>query len=296
MSVGRLSRNQKKAESKYDKVVEGLGIWTAFYRANPHRLAIDYLGMKWLRPFQQILIWLCFRFTYVMIIASRGMGKSLIVAVVCCLKCILYPGIKICIAAGKRGQSINVLKKIEEDLKPKSPNLGSEILKINTVPSDGYVTFRNGSTIKVVTASDSARSARANIIIADEFVQIKKSILDKVLRKFKAGQRNPNFYNKQEYKNHPKEPNSEIYISSAYYKYHYSWSKFKAFFKSMIKEESYVVLGFPYQLPVMEGYYPAEQVREEMQEDDFDSIAWSINYYVLVKPIELIHMRCEIDV
>lgn len=70
--------------------------------------------------------------------------------------------------------------------------------------------------------------------------------------------------------------NKEIYLSSAYYKYHWSWAKFKAFFKSMIKGESYMVVGFPYQLPVYEGYYPEEQIREEMQEDDFDSIAWSM--------------------
>ena len=37
-----------------------------------------------------------------------------------------------------------------------------------------------------------------------------------------------------------------------------------------------MVVGFPYQLPVSEGYYPEEQIREEMQEDDFDSIAWSM--------------------
>jgi hypothetical protein len=262
--------------SKYDKIQEGLGIWTSFYRENPHRFAIDYLNMAWLKPFQQILLVLCFKFTYMMVIASRGMGKSQIVAAVCCIKCILYPGIKICIAAGKRGQSINVLNKILEDFMPRSNNLKNEISKYSTAPSEAFIIFRNGSTVKVVTAADSARSARAHIIIADEFVQIKKSILDKVIRKFKAGQRTPEFYNKPEYKKYPKEPNTEIYISSAFYKYHYSWAKFKSFFKSMIKSESYFCCGFPYQLPVREGYYPEEQIREEMQEDDFDSIAWSM--------------------
>jgi len=270
--------NKKKKEvvSKYDKIQTGLGIWTSFYRENPHRFALDYFGMSWLKPFQQILIVLCMKFTYIMIIASRGMGKSQLSAAVCCIKCVLYPKIKICIAAGKRGQSVNVLNKIVEDFMPRSQNLRNEILKYNVSPSDAFIMFKNGSTIKVVTASDSARSARANCILADEFVQIKKTILDKVIRKFKAGQRTPNFYNKPEYKDYPKEPNTEIYISSAYYKYHYSWAKFKAFFKSMIKEESYMVLGFPYQLPIKAGYYPAEQVREEMQEDDFDSIAWGM--------------------
>lgn len=276
--------NKISADSKYDKIMEGLNIWVGYYRANPVRFLIDYYGMEWIRPFQQVLITFMFRFTYFMTIASRGMGKSMIVAAFLVAYCTLYPGVKVCIAAGQRGQSINVLNKIVEEFMPQSPNLRNEIAKYNTSPAEGYIYWKNGSIIKVVTARDSARSARANIIIMDEFRLIDKGVVDKVLRKFKAAQRRPNFYNKEQYDDkieanklkYPKEPNKEIYLSSAYYKYHWSWAKFKAFFKSMMKEESYMVVGFPYQLPVYEGYYPEEQIREEMQEDDFDSIAWSM--------------------
>ena len=272
-------------DSKYKKIMDGLDVWTAYYRANPVRFLIDYFGMEWIRPFQQVMITFMFRFTYFMTIASRGMGKSMIVAAFLCAYCTLYPGVQVCIAAGQRGQSINVLNKIVEEFMPKSPNLRNEIAKVNTSPAEGFIHWKNGSIIKVVTASDSARSARANIIIMDEFRMIDKGVLDKVLRKFKAGQRRPGFYDRPEYsdkvkenkKKYPKEPNKEIYLSSAYYKYHWSWAKFKAFFNSMtFKGESYMVVGFPYQLPVSEGYYPEEQIREEMQEDDFDSIAWSM--------------------
>lgn len=272
------------ADSKYERIMEGLGAWISYYRANPVRFLIDYFGMEWIRPFQQVMIMFMFRSNYLMTIASRGMGKSMIVAAFLCAYCTLYPGTKVCIAAGQRGQSINVLLKIVEEFMPQSPNLRNEILKTNTSPSEGYIYWKNGSVIKVVTARDSARSARAHIIIMDEFRLIDKSVVDKVLRKFKAGQRRPNFYNKPEYDDkveankikYPKEPNKEIYLSSAYYKYHWSWAKFKAFFKSMIKGENYIVFGFPYQLPVSEGYYPEEQIREEMQEDDFDPIGWSM--------------------
>lgn len=271
-------------DSKYERIMNGLDAWISFYRANPVRFLIDYFGMEWIRPFQQIMITFMFLSNNFMTIASRGMGKSLIVAAFLCAYCTLYPGTKVCIAAGQRGQSINVLLKIVEEFMPQSPNLRSEISQTNTTQSGGFIYWHNGSVIKVVTARDSARSARANIIIMDEFRLIDKGVVDKVLRKFKAGQRRPNFYNKKEYDDkieankikYPKEPNKEIYLSSAYYKYHWSWAKFKAFFKSMIKGESYMVVGFPYQLPVAEGYYPEEQIREEMQEDDFDSIAWSM--------------------
>lgn len=99
-------------QSKYERITAGMANWVSFYRANPHRFAIDYFGMTWLAPFQQVMIVLICRYTYLMIIASRGMGKSMIVAAAICIKCTLYPGLQVTIAAGNRGQSNNVLQKI----------------------------------------------------------------------------------------------------------------------------------------------------------------------------------------
>lgn len=274
-------------QTKYEKIQAGLQKWTAFYRANPHRFGIDYLGMTWMVTFQQILINVFFMFNYTMVIASRGMGKSQIVAAALCIYCILYPGTQVVIAAGVRSQSLNVLNKIIDEFYPKSQNLQNEIASFKIVPSEAYIKFKNGSIIKVVTAKDSSRSARAHLVIVDEFVQVKETIINTVLRKFKAGQRRPDFFDKPKYTDKqnmpkpkdwvhvPKEPNREVYISSAYYKYHYSWAKFNAFYKSMVKGESYFVCGFPYQLPVSAGYYPLSQIQEEMQEENFDSVSWS---------------------
>lgn len=248
--------------------------------------------------FQQILINVFFKFNYIMIIASRGMGKSQIVAAALVIYCILYPGAQIVISAGVRSQSLNVLNKIMDEFYPKSPNLQNELASWKITPADAYIKFKNTSVIKVVTAKDSARSARAHWIVSDEFVQIKEVIINTVLRKFKAGQRRPEFYDLPKYTDKqnvpkpddwvyiPKESNKEIYISSASYKHHYSWGKFNAFYKSMMKGESYFVCGFPYQLPVSAGYYPLEQIREEMQEENFDSISWSINISVFLKFVE----------
>lgn len=269
-------RFNKTPSSSQDKVNEGVGVWTSFYREHPHRFAKEYLGMSWMTRVQQLLLNIILSFTYSMIIASRGFGKTMIVAAAICVKAILYPGVEIVIAAGNRSQSINVINKIIEIFMPASQNLQNEISAWKSTQAEAYVKFHNGSIVKVVTARDSARSARANWVICDEFVQIKKTVIDSVLRKFKAGQRRPGFYDIPKYKDHPKEVNTETYISSAHYKYHYSWNRFKAFFKSMIKGENYVCMGFPYQLPVSEGYYPVEQIREEMQEDDFNSIKFSM--------------------
>lgn len=266
-----------KRKTRYEKVMEGLGVWISFYRANPHRFAVEYLGMSWMKPFQKIMLNIIIKFTYQMIIASRGMGKTQIVAAAICVKSILYPGLEICIAAGNRSQSVNVLEKIIDEFCSRSINLTNEIKNYSLSPQNAYIAFKNGSKVTVVTAKDSARSARAHWVINDEFVRIKKKVIDEVLRKFKAGQRHPGFLDSPEYAHYKfDEPNCETYISSAHYKWHYSWAKFKAFFKTMMSGENYAVLGFPYQLPVSEGYYPIEQVQDEMREADFDSVAWSM--------------------
>lgn len=268
-------------KNRYEKIQEGLDEWTGYYRENLSEYLVDYYGMTWLEPFQKFLVDLINKETYSMIFASRGFGKTQLVAATAVGKMSLYPGIIITVAAGKRGQGTNLIRKIVDEFMPNSPNLRNEIEDFSTSPSNAFVKFKNTSIIRVVTARDSARSERTNWLIADEFVQITKNILDTVLRKFKAGARTPGFLKNPEYKDYPREPNQETYISSASFKHHYSWEKFRGFFKNMIDEKKYVCLGFPYQLPVSAGYYPEEQIRDEMEESDFNHVAWSIEMETL---------------
>lgn len=150
-----------------ERVLEGVGIWAAYYRNNIHRFAMDYLHIN-LKLFQIFLLVMMSLSTTSVFIGFRGVGKSFICAVLCCAKAILYPGIKICIASGTRGQAINVLEKILLELKPNSPELAKEIDEKATSinGTDAKIVFKNGSFVKVVTASDSARSNRANLLIS----------------------------------------------------------------------------------------------------------------------------------
>ena len=90
---------------------------------------------------------------------------------------------------------MNVFEKINIDLKPNSPELCAEIderkSKING--TDAVIIFKNGSFIKVVTAGDSARGSRANILLLDEARMIKKDVIDAVLRKFLTQRRMPKY-------------------------------------------------------------------------------------------------------
>lgn len=180
--------------SHYEAILKGVSIYAAYYRANPHRFAHDYLHLE-LHVFQKILIFMMNQSTVLCFIACRGIGKTFISAVFAVIRCILYPGTKICVASGTRGQSINVLEKITLELVPESPELKAEIddkqTKVNG--TNAQIVFKNGSYIKVVTASDNARGNRANVLLLDEFRMISKDTIDTILRKFLTQRRRPRY-------------------------------------------------------------------------------------------------------
>lgn len=255
----------------------GAAVWCSYYRANPHRFAKDYLHLD-LHLFQKILLVMMNISTTFVFIASRGLGKTFLSAIFCCIRCILYPGTKICIASGTRGQSINVLEKIQTELRPNSPELCNEIddkqTKINA--TNAQIVFKNGSFIKVVTASDNARGNRANILLIDEYRMVSKDIIDTILRKFLTNPRLPGYLNNPEYK-HLAERNKTLYLSSAYFKDHWSYTKAEDNCRFMLDDKRKdFVCGFPYQLAICEGLLFAEDVADQMAESDFSEVKWSM--------------------
>mgnify|MGYP002520944444 CR=1 FL=1 len=203
-------------------------------------------------------------------------GKSWLLAVFCCIRCILYPGTKICVASGTRGQSINILEKIKIELMPNSPMLRNEISNIVITNTNAYVDFKNGSSIKVVTASDSARSNRANILLVDEFRMVNKDTIETVLRRFLTAPRMPGYMHDKRYA-HLKERNKEIYLSSAFFSSHWSYDKVKDYAKNMLDDSKrYFVCGLPYQLSIQEGLLDRNAVADEMSETGFNETKWSM--------------------
>ena len=215
-------------------------------------------------------------------IACRGIGKTFLSAIYCVIRCILWPGTKVCIASGTRGQAINVLEKIMFELKPASPELCAEIdekqSKVNG--TNAQIVFFNTSVIKVVTASDSARGNRCHVLLLDEYRLISKDTIDTVLRKFLTLRRMPKYEaltedeRKAEY---DKEKNLTLYLSSAYWKDHWSYMKCVDTLRAMVDPSRHqFVCGFPYQLSISEGLLDPETVADEMSEQDFSDIKFSM--------------------
>lgn len=277
--------------NRIEKIMNGAALWGAFYRLNPDKFATDYLHLT-LRRFQKILLVMMFFSTSFVFIAARGLGKTYLSAVYCVCRAILYPGTRICIASGTRGQAINVLEKIIHELKPISAELRAEInekeTKING--TNAQIVFFNTSVIKVVTASDSARGNRCNVLLLDEYRLISKQTIDLVLNKFLTLRRMPRFEeltDEERKREWNKERNLTLWLTSAYTKDHWSYTKCVDTFKAMVNGKgTHFVCGFPYQLSLEEGLLDPMMVVNEMSESDFSEIKWSINISVLLKLIE----------
>ena len=275
MASKRLSQ-EEIANQKAERIMNGVATWCSYYRANPHRFCKDYLGLN-LKLFQKILIFMMNISDAFMFIAARGLGKTYLTAIYCCVRAILYPGTIICIASGARSQAVGVLEKITNLLMPDSGNLRFEIETSVINQQMAFIKFKNSSMIKVVTAADSARGNRAHIIIVDEFRLVSREVIDKVLKKFLTARRHPKFLDKPEYKNLPKEENKQIYMSSAWYKSHWSYDKLRAFSANMLDDtKQYFACGFPYQLSVKEDLLSLRSVEDDMSESDFNELSFEM--------------------
>ena len=203
-------------------------------------------------------------------------GKSYLTALFCCVRCILFPGTKIVVSSGTLKQANEVLLKIQDDFMKRSPMLCSEIEKCNIGQNDATISFKNTSWIKTRTSSENSRSARANIIIVDEFRMVDENVLNTVLRKFLTSPRQPKYLEKPEY-SHLQERNKEIYMSSAYFKSSWAYRKAQSYTLSFFDDKKkYFICGLPYQVSVKEGLLSKEQIEDEMSELDFNELVQSM--------------------
>lgn len=277
INLFKLRRSHRKEQTRDEAFMQGVGLWTSFYRANPHRFVEDFFGVR-LKRFQVILLWAMMNNHFFMFIASRGLGKSFLSAIYVCVRCILYPETKIIVTSKVKSQGISVLRKIKEDLRPKSAFLQREIIDINTGAQDPRIDFANGSFIRVMAANDGARGARGNLLLVDEFILVEKDIIDTVFKKMLTSPRHPKFLDKPEYQNRPdlKERNMQMYLSSAGMKTHWAYDTMRSYTAQMLKGAHYFVCHLPYQLGIQEDIFDYEAMKEEAQESGFSEMKWAI--------------------
>ena len=250
--------------------------WRAgYYRANPQRFCSEVLNLH-LKLFQKILIYMMMCSDCFMFLASRGLGKTYLVALYCCVRCILYPGSKIVVTSATYKQAREVVLKITDDFMKKSSILCSEIEKTSTGQNDTYVMFKNGSWMRVYVATENSRGARANCLIVDESRLIPQKIIDTIFVPMLSSPRQPGYLDKPEYK-HLQEMNQQFYLSSAYYQSSELYDKAKAYTANFFNEKlNYFICDLPYQLSIYEGLLMRQGIENEMSEATFSDISFAM--------------------
>ena len=246
--------------------------WVSYWRANPHRFITEYLGLRFRGDFQPVLFYAMDLYINFIYVASRGLGKSTLTLLYCVMRCILYPETKIGVIAPLRSQSLGFVKKIKEFARS-SPNLLKEIKDgfdgIKTGMNDCGVYFENGSQIITKTFGEGSRGERLNIIIVDEFAQIKdNTLLNKVFIPMLSDGRAPAYIElSEEERLLYEEPNRQLYLSSIRTEAEWSWEYFLTYIDFITKgNPEYGVLSLPYQFGVKAGYIQRRTVEQSFRE------------------------------
>lgn len=253
--------------------------WVTFFRRNLHRCAIDYLGIK-LYPYQSLMLSQMSTSRFFVVVASRAVAKSFVIALFSCVKCILFPNSKVVIASGSRTQAkLLVTDKIQKELMSMSPVLCKEIDNIKNNQNEVVVTFRNNSTITVVTANDNARGHRSTVIVREEFRQIKKFIDDSVLSPFQIVRQAP-YIHDEFYANikELQEESVDIYISSSWFDDggNWMWSIVDQTYDGMMKGDGSCLLAFDESIPLKHNIKTMRYFQTEKKKQD--PMTWQIEF------------------
>lgn len=271
---------QQVAHDKERRLMETVAWRAGYYRANPHRFNEEVLGIHQ-KLFQKILIWVMMHFFYFMFCAVRGIGKTWLIGLFSCDRCILYPGTKIVVTSNTIRQANEVLLKIQDDFMKHSPFLCNEIEKCNIGQNDATIMFKNGSWIKTRTSTENSRSARANCLVVDEFRMVDETIINMVLRKFLTSPRQPKYLNNPKY-SHLTERNHELYASSTYFKSSWAYKKAQSYTLNFFDDtKKYFIVGLPYQMSICENLLSRDQLMDEMSENDFNDIMFKMEMEAL---------------
>lgn len=252
--------------------------WITFYRLNFDIFVEDYLGLKHLKLFQKIMLYLMGLSEIFVTVASRGISKSYTIGLYAISRAILYPQSNIIIASGTKGQAALIIKeKIIGDFYRNSATLRLEIDTWSISQNNVEVVFKNGSKILAVTASDTSRGYRGNVLILDEFRLIKTEIRDEVLIPMLSVPRQPKYINNPEFKEYTQEENIQIYISSAYYSsewiYDYSKKTLKDFLNG--KSGTYF-LAMDYKLALHERLTTQKYI--DLQKSKMDEVSFAMEF------------------
>lgn len=260
----------------------------AYWRVYPDKLVDYYLSLG--NPYnfkfifyQRLFLRALFRHKYVYATFVRAWSKSFMSVMALMLKAILYPGAKLFTVAGGKQQSAEILSGKVLEICKLIPAIEREIIwdtrgtRARTAQTKDSViyTFRNGSTLENIAASEKTRGRRFNSGLMEECVGIDQDILNEVLiptlnvDRMVQGQTDSNEQLNK----------SQIFVTTAGYKNTYSYEKLiEILCRSVVRPKDAIVLGGSWRVPVIFGLLDKNFVRDLKMDGTFNEDSFEREY------------------
>jgi hypothetical protein len=261
----RRSKSKRK-DDKSEDFWENFEYYITYYRQNPHRFCIEYLGIN-LYWWQQFILYMMWHTGNTVFLASRGTGKTYLTMVYCIAKSCLEPGTSIRVAAANIKQAGLLLSKVKE-IQRNCPMVAREISEIKFGKDESRIIFFGGSEVATVVANDGARGERSQILIIDEREIVDPEVINKVFIPFLTATRQPPYLKYPEYRNYKElETNHFIELSSIGSKTSSLYSDFEQYLSFLKKDNSdYCVFSLPYQFGVSSGIISRKTIEKMIKE------------------------------
>jgi hypothetical protein len=243
---------------------EQLILWRTFWIRNIHRFILDAMGIK-LYPFQIIWVYLMQISPLFVGICSRTASKSFLVACFSVARSILYPGLQTIIAATTKEQAGRIVSKKIVWLRDNSPLCQAEIKSLTSNINTYEVVFHNGSMITVVATNEGALGNRCNDLIVDEFAEVDKDKLDKIVKPFLFPWQAPYLQN-PEFENIV-EPIRSYYISSAGYANDWWYKTTMEVAKQMVEGKPAGFFATDYLSSLRHNLKTSQQIEDERRDN-----------------------------
>lgn len=231
--------------------------------------------------YQRVLLRVAMRYKYVYGVFPRAFSKSFLIDLIQMIRCVLYPGADIFVAAGGKEQSATILSEKVDDICTKIPAFKREI---NWSRGEGTTTsrdhalykFKNDSTLGNLAAAEKSRGVRKHAGVLEECNSMDQKILQDVLIPTMNVSRRAldGTVQEDEVLNQ-----SQIFITTAGYKQTYSYQKLLQILVQMITEPGKAfALGGTYRIPLTSGLLSQSFVADLKRDSTFDEASFDREY------------------